>query len=53
MTSLCDFWSKIIGNILKIFKLIFQESLAENIEDATFSFIQICPSFVSSLLFIL
>jgi hypothetical protein len=48
MTWFCDFWSKIIGNILKIFlifKLIFLESSAENIQNATFYFIQICPRF--------
>jgi hypothetical protein len=61
MTWFCDFWSKIFGNILKIFliscskilKLIFLESPAENIDNAVFYFIQICPYFVSSLLFIL
>jgi hypothetical protein len=61
MTEFCDFWSKIFGNILKIFviscskifKLIFLESPAENIENAAFYFIQICPCFVSSILFIL
>jgi hypothetical protein len=52
---------KKIGNILKIFvisctkifKLIFLESPAESIENLTFYFIQICPRFVSPLLFIL
>jgi hypothetical protein len=61
MTWFCDFWSKIFGNILKIFliscskifKLIFLESPAENIKKANFYLIQICPRFVSSLLFIL
>jgi hypothetical protein len=55
-----DFWSKLFGNILKIFliscsnlKLIFLESSAENIENAHLNFNQICPRFVSSLLFIL
>jgi hypothetical protein len=61
MTWFCDFWSKIIGNILKflliscskIFKLSFLESQAENMGIATYHFIQICPRFVSSILFIL
>ena len=60
LTCFCDFWLKIIKNIskifliscFKIFKLIFLESSAENIENATFHFIQICPCFVSSLLFV-
>jgi hypothetical protein len=47
MTWLSDFWSKIIRNILKIFfiysskifKLIFLESLAENIENGYFHYI--------------
>jgi hypothetical protein len=50
MTWFFDFWSKIIGNILKIFliscsqifKIILLESPAENIQNATFYFIQIC-----------
>jgi hypothetical protein len=33
---------------LKIFKLIFMKSLAENIRNAYFHYIQICPRFVSS-----
>jgi hypothetical protein len=47
MTRLSDFWSKIIKNILKkfliycskIFKLIFLESLAENIGYGHFHYI--------------
>jgi hypothetical protein len=38
MTFFCDFWSKIIEYILKIF-LIFLESSAKNIENANFYFI--------------
>jgi hypothetical protein len=61
MTWFGDFWSKIIGNILKIFliscsktfKLIFLESPAEIMKNATFYFFQICPRFVFSHLFIL
>jgi hypothetical protein len=61
ITWFCDFWSKIIWNISKIcliscskiFKLIFLESSAENIAYDTSYFIQICPLFVSLLLFIL
>jgi hypothetical protein len=61
MSWFCDFWSKIFGNITKIFliscskifKLIFLESPAENIKNATFYLIQICPRFVSLPLFIL
>jgi hypothetical protein len=37
----------------KILKLIFLESLNENMTNTTFHFIQICPRFVSSLWFIL
>jgi hypothetical protein len=37
----------------KFFKLIFLLSPAKNIENATIYFIQICPRFVSSLLFLL
>ena len=47
MTLFWDFWSKLFGNILKIFlisgskffKLIFLESLAENIRNAYFHYI--------------
>jgi hypothetical protein len=61
MTWFCDLWSKIFGNILKIFliswskilKLIFLESPAENMKKAISYFIQICLRFVSLLLFIL
>jgi hypothetical protein len=56
-----DFRSKLFGNILKIFliscsklfKLIFLESLAENIGNGYFHYIGICFRFVFSLLFIL
>jgi hypothetical protein len=53
MTFVWDFLSKIFGNILKIFKLIFLESPAKIIENATFYFFKICPCFFSTLLFIL
>jgi hypothetical protein len=47
MIWFCDFRSKLIGNILKIFlissskicKLVFLESSAENIENATFYYL--------------
>jgi hypothetical protein len=61
MTFLLDFRSKLFGNILKIFlissskifKLIFMESMAENIGNAYFYYIQIYPRFVSLLLYVL
>ena len=61
MTLFWGFWSKLFGNILKIFlipgskffKPIFLESSVENFENGYFIFNQICPRFVSSLLFIL
>jgi hypothetical protein len=61
MTFFWDFWSKLFGNILKIFliscsklfELIFLKSPAKNMANATFYFFQICLRFVSSLLFIL
>jgi hypothetical protein len=61
MTWFSDFWSKIIRNISKnfliscskILKLIFLESLNENMKNTTFYFIQICPRFLSSPWFIL
>ena len=61
MTFFWDYRSKVFGNILKIFlisgskifKLVFMESLAENIRNSYFQYIQICPRFVSLLLFIL
>ena len=54
MTWFCDFWSKIFGNILKIFlifcskifKLIFLVSSVKNIENATIYFIQICTIYI-------
>jgi hypothetical protein len=61
MTLFWDFWSKLFGNIWKIFlisgskffKLIFLEFSAENIRNAYFHYIQTCLRFVFSLLFIL
>ena len=55
-TFFWDFRSKLFGNILKIFliscskffKLIFLESLAENIRNAYFHYIKTCLRFVGS-----
>jgi hypothetical protein len=56
LTFFGDFRSKLFGNILKIFliscskffKLIFLESLAENIWNDIFHYIKICLCFASS-----
>jgi hypothetical protein len=51
-----NIWSKLFGNISKIFLISgskFSESLAENMKNGYFNFIQICPCFLHLLLFIL